>query len=343
MEKRPFCGAPFSCLEILHRHASTCCVMWLDPAALVHWPPGARADPWEVWNAPPLVALRRAMLAGDLTRYCRDCPRAARPETLADPCDSSCRPIMERGPLVLGFGTDETCNLHCWTCRPGPRPADPPAEMAERAAELAAFAEAFLGGAVFASFAHRGDPLASPIYRPYLEALDGARYRDLTIRLFTNGQLLAAAWPDLAKIHPNVKHLWISIDAATPETYARVRPGGRWEAVLSALALARDLRQARRLAELQLNFVIRAANWREMPAFVDLAREYAADYACFSLFRRTWHDSATFLAESLANEGHADRPAFLDLIGQAEYHRLPATGTFLPELHPTFAVDCDRW
>lgn len=317
-----FCRAPFDCFEVLFDRYTPCCQAWLDESVQVFSDDSSEA----AWNSPQMQTLRAAMLEGNF-RFCLKCPKYL--AGVNDPKTDDCRPIMARGPLAIEFGTDETCNLRCWSCRARPLSYSTP-DRAET------FARAFLKTALSAAMQCKGDPFASPFYRNLLLSLKPEDLGQCKILLFTNGLLLPRYWPQL-KIQDRIKTLCISVDAATRQTYEEVRAPGKWRDLLAALDLARQLKGGwteGRLECLQLNFAVRARNFREMPAFIALAKQHAADAVWFGMFRRIWHCKAKYLAESLCNPDHPCRAEYLETIARPEFHQPPVVrGQFLPDAH----------
>jgi MoaA/NifB/PqqE/SkfB family radical SAM enzyme len=98
----------------------------------------------------------------------------------------------------------------------------------------------------------------------------------------TNGTLLD---PDLAGTLVSLGQDWISfsIDAATAETYERIRQGAQFEAVMRNVEALRDMKIARRnkTPRMMLVFVMMRENFHELPAYVDLAHELGVEQIIF--------------------------------------------------------------
>jgi MoaA/NifB/PqqE/SkfB family radical SAM enzyme len=158
-----------------------------------------------------------------------------------------------------------------------------------------------------------GDPFASRVYRELLYGLDGKDHPQMRIALQTNGVLLTPRnWARMEKLHDNVSSIIVSFDAATAETYAVTRRGGHWDTLIANCERLGDLRRAGKIKLLRYDFVVQQANYREMPAFVALARRLGGDRAYFSQLVDwgTWPQSV-FEAQCVWDEGHAEREAFL--------------------------------
>jgi molybdenum cofactor biosynthesis enzyme MoaA len=160
-----------------------------------------------------------------------------------------------------------------------------------------------------------GDAIGSKIFRRLLTALDGASFPNLSIVLHTNGVLLTPRWwSRFRKIHGNIEKVDISIDAATPDTYAVTRRGGNWE------VLQRNIRfLCEQGVHVIAGFVVQQANYREMPAFVRLARSLGASRVKFSLVLDwgTW-DKEAYEKHCIWKSYHSEFPAFLETLRAPE-------------------------
>jgi MoaA/NifB/PqqE/SkfB family radical SAM enzyme len=158
-----------------------------------------------------------------------------------------------------------------------------------------------------------GDPFASRLYRDLLRSIDPARYPGLRLRLHTNGLLFTVeSWSDLGPVRARVQEVEVSIDAASAATYALNRRGGKWMTLITNLDFIASLRRDGPVGALQFSFVVQANNWREMPAFVEMAMQYRVDRIFFSALRN-WN---TFGPQEYAQRavhlpGHSQHAAFI--------------------------------
>jgi len=128
-----------------------------------------------------------------------------------------------------------------------------------------------------------GDPFASKVFRQQLFALDGHKYPNMRINLQTNGVLLTPkTWRRMHAIHENIEAVFLSIDAATEQTYNITRRGGHWDTLMENCARIGEFRASGQLKYLRFDFVVQLANYTEIPAFVELSRAMGADCAYFS-------------------------------------------------------------
>jgi len=166
------------------------------------------------------------------------------------------------------------CNLECRTCIRNVWD-EPPGRMTgatfARVAEgLRAFSPAptvFFGGF--------GEPLAHP---DIVEMVAQAKSLGAPVELITNGTLLTE---NLSRrlIAAGLDVLWVSLDGATPESYADVRLGAALPQVLANLAGFRDARPAfylRPKPDIGIAFVAMKRNVADLPAVLRLGDRLGA-------------------------------------------------------------------
>jgi MoaA/NifB/PqqE/SkfB family radical SAM enzyme len=139
-----------------------------------------------------------------------------------------------------------------------------------------------------------GDPFCIPYVRDWLTSKDG-KYPDLEFDLITNGLLIADYWEKIK--HRKFGPILISIDAATKETYERVRVGGDWDKLHAGLAIVRKNRD--RFASVATNMTVMRLNYREIPAFIDMAESYGFDTS-FQQVRGTFGEQNIFAMKDSA-------------------------------------------
>jgi radical SAM protein with 4Fe4S-binding SPASM domain len=117
-----------------------------------------------------------------------------------------------------------------------------------------------------------GEPLLNPHFADILIHL--TNYPSLKTYLLTNGVLLPRFVDLLVRNH--LTYLSISIDAATEETYQKIRRGGRLSNILNALDKFKEIDQGGRfpIPYLRFIFVAMKDNIQELPELVTLANRY---------------------------------------------------------------------
>lgn len=330
-----FCSNPFTDVEVIQsRDVFTCCAAWL-PAAI-----GAADDPdIDPWRSPRAQELRRSIIDGDFS-YCSrlNCPKiAGRQLPLKDEVtDPVMRQHIDRQtPLDLPdpdrvlLSYDTSCNLSCPSCRLKLISLGRAA-----ASQLDQFYEAhvapLLTNASRIKITGSGDPFGSNHFRHVLRSLTAQKAEQPRLQLQTNGVLFdARAWNDLG-LEGHVKSVWVSIDATEPETYAVLRRDGDFDRLLKNLAFLAEKRKEGQIAELRFDFVVQAANFRQMPAFAEMAQDIGADGVHF-LMLRNWgtFSPEVFQEMAVTFDTHPEHAAFLDVLNEP---RLNAPGVDLGNL-----------
>ncbi|MRR10287.1 radical SAM protein, partial [bacterium] len=165
------------------------------------------------------------------------------------------------------------CNLNCRTCIR--RSWDEPLGRM-RAATFSALVDdlARLPEPPLLFFGGMGEPLAHPRIATMVAE---ARGRGLRVELITNGTLLTAQ-RSRALLDAGLNRLWLSIDGATPQSYADVRLGAALPRVLQNLAAFRQMRRPghRAQPEIGIAFVAMRRNIRDLPAVIALGKRLGA-------------------------------------------------------------------
>ena len=334
-----FCPRPFEDFEVRSNgEVYTCCASWL-PVPIGDYREQA---PDAIWNSPAAREVRRSILDGDF-RYCSRllCPlivdrRLPRREEVTNPRHKEIieqrRTYVPWRPRRVLMSQDRTCNLSCPSCRTSVFTA----RKDEQDRLNALFDKTILpllADARRVKMCGSGDPLASGHFRHVLKRLDRRDHPRLEVELQTNGLLLdRRAWRELG-LEGLVDSIWVSIDAATPETYAVVRRGGELGRLLDNLAYLSELRGRGRLRLLRLDFVVQGRNYREMPAAVEIGRAFGCDIVHFQVVRN-WgtFGPAEFARAFIASPDH---PEYEDFIAVLRHPNLGLPLVDLGELRRT--------
>ena len=316
-----FCAHPFESFELRpNGDVHTCCPAWLPvPIGNFH-----RQTPEEIWNSAAAQAIRSSILDGTY-RYCSRLHCTAivnrRLPSRADLKDPYHREIvaqelvrLERRPVRVLMSQDQSCNLSCPSCRTKLILARK--DEQDRLNELfEAVILPLLRDARQVKITGSGDPFASGHYRHVLKRLSRREYPQLRVQLQTNGVLLdRRAWQELG-LDGLVESVWVSIDAARPETYAIVRRGGSFGKLLQNFEFLGALRREGHVRHLRLDFVVQARNFREMPDAVDIARAIGFDRIHFQMIRN-WgtFTVAEFDQHFIGSPDHPDYSEFLEVL-----------------------------
>lgn len=326
-KERLFCSQPFSRYEVLgggqRGEVFSCCQSWIAKSFgnMSNQPVAT------VWNSKSAQAIRRSILDGSF-RYCRAvCPylqqRDGPVQQIAEVNDPQMRKVIDKKLTRLPFGPtdiiccfDQSCNLSCPTCRKKviveTGDADAIVGIRQRLENEA------LGDAKFLHITGSGDPFGSPFFRRWLQTMPRASVPALEcIHLQTNALLWTPKlWETIApEIRTLIRSAAISIDAATPETYAINRRGGHFETLLKRLSFIAELRREGPLEYLEIHMTVQANNFREMPAFVELGRRFNCDCVAFhQLLDWGSFTGEEFAARAIHQPEHPEHQAFLDML-----------------------------
>jgi MoaA/NifB/PqqE/SkfB family radical SAM enzyme len=240
-------------------------------------------------------------------------------------------PVMTRGPSVIVFSNDMTCNLHCWSCRSKPIIEKRQDEIFRQTKNVL---DTFHDSIKFISAIGSGDPLASPAWLKILQTFDIEKYDNLDIELFTNGLLIPKYWDSLSHLHDNITRIKMSVDAASKDIYEKTRLGGKFEDLNKAMKFISNLGK-----DFILNMVVESDNFTDIPLFIERALEHNSTRVNLTMLR-DWPDirggTSTFKEKSLANVNHPKYGEFLKLLQNNEdllSHPIVDASRIRPEGH----------
>ncbi len=172
------------------------------------------------------------------------------------------------------------CNLHCVGCEYAALNEGAPTQLPlERWTSL--LDELAAGGTMGVELCGGGEPLLHP--GAVDAVLHGAR-AGLRFGALTNGTCVSSRF--VAEALPHFAYLRVTIDAATPGTYARVRPSSGSSPWPTVIENVRRLVAARRRGtEISLKFLVNRLNREEVVPAVKLARSLGVDSIQFKAVR----------------------------------------------------------
>ena len=319
---KTFCSKPFEHGEITPSgDLFCCCPDWLPtPLGNLH-----EHSLQAAWNSTSAQDIRRSILEGDY-KYCNatKCPLlASKTLPLTDTVkDERMRAIIDAGltelphtPVVLNLCYDRSCNLSCPSCRPEIITTKGK-EYQNNLNLQNQLLNSGLNDTELLIVTGSGDPFGSHLYKQLLASLDSSAYPRLTVKLMTNGQLFTPeAWSHWQKLHPSIKIVAISIDAATDDTYRVVRRGGELHKLLDNLEFISRLRADGQLDCLEISFVVQKLNFREIPDFIRLGKAFGVDIISFAHIS----DWGTYSPESFAQQcvhhpSHPEHQDYLEIL-----------------------------
>lgn len=284
---RPWTGFDLDDVPEHWGHVRPCC--WSQQ----YFGDATKSDWSDIWNSNEARAFRQRMLAGDLQGLCPPhCPKlaATSPEKRRYLLGLIRRPnrnrllnfmeilrkstVLHSRPLYVKASPTVSCNLRCIMCY---QAHEVSLNLSESTVtdllELAKTAEFMQvqGGELFSS--RRGlDFVARLAALPHAPPLG----------IITNGTFpIAAGWELLKRL--SIRWITVSLDAANAETFQRIRVGGKWEEVLANVRrLIAYQQEGPSTFDIYLSFTVMSVNFREIPAFLNLAENLGVD-ATFNL------------------------------------------------------------
>jgi hypothetical protein len=327
--ERLFCSQPFTRFEVLGGGGQRgdvfhCCQNWL-PKSIGNMKERSVA---QVWNGKAAREIRRSILDGSF-RYCKAdvCPYLQRIEgpvqRVSDVQDEEMLEIIRKEITLVPFGPrdiiccfDQSCNLSCPSCRTHiimeMEQADAIFDIQKRLENEA------LGEARLLYITGSGDPFGSPFFRRWLQTMKRSAMPQLErIHLHTNGLLWTKRiWESIPEeTRVLIQAATISIDAATPATYAINRRGGDFSTLLERLAFISELRSQGPLKYMEIHMTVQANNYKEMPDFVELGRRYNCDRVSFhQILDWNTFSPSEFVARAVQFATHPEHAVFLEML-----------------------------
>lgn len=233
---------------------------------------------------------------------------------------------VDHYPRAFDMELQPKCNLTCVQCPTHGRPEQH--EESNKLPELDVSLLAKLAPEVFphvdcVNLVGRGEQLLASdrLWGAFCGYL--AHYR-VRLGMVTNGTLIRRRiTPELL---PLIDTVIVSIDGATPETFAKNRGGASFERVMDAVSYLHDLRKRARLPrrpKLGVSWTIKKNNVAELPGFVRYIAQFEPDKFYFRhlVLCEEVEQDQTLLDDPEAVNGYlADAYAFLNQIGAEVVH-----------------------
>lgn len=184
-------------------------------------------------------------------------------------------PEIESHPSSVNICIDHSCNLYCESCRENIQMADE--KQLATAYKVADKVEKdILPYVNFIMMAGNGEVFLSKVYKKLWMSKAGKKSR--YFQILSNGTLFTKAmWQMFEAGRESSVLLCVSIDAATEETYRKIRRGGSWNNLMKNMKFAGTLRANGKINYFRLNFVVQRENYKEIPQFIQMAKMFNAD------------------------------------------------------------------
>ncbi len=288
-----FCKLPFGRISIDDDGNvwPACCPEWLEfPLGNVF------KQTWdEIWMGENATKLRDSSFDGSL-RYCKHdwCPNIIDAQSGIEnyhviPLEKAPTSWAPAPPIHVNLNYDQTCNLKCPSCRVDYIKLS--GNQLKRVEQLQQYVEQnILPFVESVALTGVGDPFMSSVFRKFLLEFDAKRYPNIkTVHLHTNGQLFdERTYLQMKGLHNIRLSTDISIDAASADVYAKVRPPGQWDKLLKNLNFIKRLDN---LVLLGISMVVQRQNSHQLVDFAALGEGLVhKNRPTFVEYKRMRHD-----------------------------------------------------
>ena len=227
-------------------------------------------------------------------------------------------------PLNISLNIDNSCNLKCPSCRNDIiiHKNNKEYMMTKRILEQ-------LGSVILPALDYRaeitlssgGELFASPAFMEWIFNFDLTLHPNIKFIFMTNATLLAKNEAFLRKIEKNISAFYISIDAATEETYLKTRINGKWDDLLKGLELVKDLYKNNIDLERKslFHYCISSLNFHEINAFVEFAKAYGNGKVSFQRIERWGQTDQQWQAMNVFAPTHTKYNDLLDEVRNFDF------------------------
>lgn len=265
----------------------------------------------EIWNGQEYVYIRDSISKGNIDLVCtKDCPILLSeytekiPLPISNPCAKNQKlqsweidkrkTTLESKPTRMRIVPTLRCNLNCVMCYQDRNDTvNLPANIRGiLSSYFPVLQELLILG---------GEPLISKECLQIIESIRPQVYPDLHLALITNGTAVTDRIEQLLSKRL-ISWILVSIDAAKPETYKKIRQGN-FKRVIEGTKRLKSIKDKQSNDwRLMIGFTMMRSNVREALAFVDLADALGVECVFTPVFG-DWHEESFFYAnkDELAN------------------------------------------
>jgi len=186
------------------------------------------------------------------------------------------RYIMPREIFIAG---DVTCNLSCPSCRKHViKNSD---EDHARLENLGRILKSNLfctptDQVIRLHISTSGELFASPMLLAFVNDIPVDDFPRARLDIQTNGLLVPERWHRLGSMQDRVDSITVTVDAARPDTYERLRRGGTWTGIQTALTWIADKKLQNNM-KFKTRMVVQHDNFEEMLEFYDMCKNLGVD------------------------------------------------------------------
>ena len=286
-------------------------------------------DLFQILNSDTALMIRREILDGRYT-FCNntlcnffgqispDRYQTKGPEHVPAPAAAVPEILLKKIPANLIFDFDFTCNFRCPSCRTELINNNTHHVIRPQNDRIAQRIKHMIIDHIREPVTIRwcgGEPFISEVYVDLMDYIINHPTAKVRHIIQTNGSYLIKKSEIVKRLLPDMESIRVSFDAATADTYHRVRVNGRWDHLLENVKWLREtIDKMAPSCRLQADFVVQYANYKEIPQFVDLCRSLGIDSISWQKMWNwgTW-PSEEFDHQNVYNPKH---PQYQDLVEQ---------------------------
>jgi len=185
-------------------------------------------------------------------------------------------------PTNLIFDFDPTCNLRCPSCRLHIINYNKHAEMRANNDNISEKIKHLIIDNIQSRPTEirwaGGEPFISEVYLDLMDYIIQTGKSNIKHIIQTNGSYLIKKQELVKRLLPFIKELRISFDAATADTYHRVRVNGQWDQLLENTRWVIDqIKQQNLPTRVTADYVVQLDNYQEIPIFSQLCQDLGID------------------------------------------------------------------
>lgn len=218
-------------------------------------------------------------------------------------------------PLNICIANDSVCNLHCPSCRKKIYSKNDENTEAEISSCISSIDESgWLEKAEKICVGGSGESFLSNNYKRVIYEAEAKRKN---IVIMTNGTLFTQQeWEKLEGKYEHISFL-VSVDAATGQTYEKVRCGGNFERLMNNMDFLSKLRREKKVDSVKVIMVVQKANYLEIPDFIRWAQEKGFDGVSLSNIRNwgTYSDEVFYNDYSMFDRNGNMKPELAAVLG----------------------------
>jgi sulfatase maturation enzyme AslB (radical SAM superfamily) len=171
-----------------------------------------------------------------------------------------------------------------------------------------------------------GEPFISRVYLDLMEYIIH-RHPAGNVRhcIQTNGSYLKSRDHLVRDLLPHMSELRISFDAATADTYHKVRVNGIWDNLLENVQWVMDVIHKNNFSvQVTADFVVQKTNYKEIPQFKQLVNRLGIQQINY---QRMWNwgtwPKEQFDDMNVYHQDHPEYDAMIELLKQVEWRHIP--------------------